>query len=160
MSVITTASLPQNELKIDLIDIGRATPVTEKLLQVLHDVYNDAGKYTCHGETTHIIVLYDNSEVVGGALLRISNRIIVIKRLCVGLGNENSSHSSAIISYVVSTYSTYEIHITTTPEAVGIFLANGFIQRRRSLGCLCKKVKGMIHISWKPVKVVALIKGM
>jgi hypothetical protein len=149
-----------DSFKIELLDIGDSTPITERLLQVLQDVYNDAGKYTCHGGTTHIMVLYDNGKVVGGALLRISNRVIVIKRLCVGVENRNSIHTSTIIQYVISKYSTYEVHTTTTPESVTIFLANGFEQRRRSLGCLCKNVKGLLHLSWKPVKVVALIKGM
>jgi hypothetical protein len=66
--------------KIELLDIGDSTPITERLLQVLQDVYNDAGKYTCHGKTTHIMVLCDNGKVVRGALLRISNQVIVIKR--------------------------------------------------------------------------------
>lgn len=149
-----------DSFKIEILDIGDSTPITERLLQVLQDVYNDAGKYTCHGGTTHIMVLYDNGKVVGGALLRISNRVIVIKRLCVGVENRNSIHTSTIIQYVISKYSTYEVHTTTTPESVTIFLANGFEQRRRSLGCLCKNVKGLLHLSWKPVKVVALIKGM
>lgn len=37
------------------------------LLNVLLDVDNDTGCFACHGETTHIIVLYDNGEVVGDA---------------------------------------------------------------------------------------------
>jgi hypothetical protein len=150
-----------DSFKIEIIDIGKATPVTDRLLQVLQDVYNDSGKYTCHGGTTHIMVLYDNGKVVGGALLRISNRVIVLKRrLCVGVEKRNSIYSSSIIQYVISRYSTYEVHTTTTPESIVVFVANGFEQRRRSLGCLCKNVKGLMHLSWKPVKVVALIEGM
>jgi hypothetical protein len=74
-------------LMIELIDIGETSPVTDGLLHFLQDVYNDAGKYPCHDGTTHIIVLYDNDKVVGGALLRISSCVIVIKRLCIGVEN-------------------------------------------------------------------------
>jgi hypothetical protein len=123
-------------------------------------VCNDSGEYTCHGGTTHIMVLYDNGKVVGGALLRILNRVIVLKRLCVGVENRNSIYTSSIILYVISRYSTYEVHTTTTPESITVFVANGFEKRRRSLGCLCKNVKGLLHLSWKPVKVAALIEGM
>ena len=62
-------------LKIELIDIGEPSELTDKLLHVLLDVFNDLGTFACHGETTHIIVLYDNGEIAGGALLRVSMRV-------------------------------------------------------------------------------------
>jgi hypothetical protein len=100
-----------DSFKIELLDIGDSTPITERLLQVLQDVYNDAGKYTCHGGTTHIMVLYDNGKVVGGALLRISNRVIVIKRLCVGVENRNSIHTSTIIQYCLYFIFSWSKHV-------------------------------------------------
>jgi hypothetical protein len=123
---------PNVLFKIEILDIGKATPVTDRLLQVLQDVYNDSGKHTCHCGTTHIMVLYDNGKVIGGALLRMSNRVIILKRLCVGVENRNSIYSSRIIQYVISRYSTYEVHTTTTPESIAVFVANGFEQRTQS----------------------------
>ena len=65
-------------LKIELIDIAESSDLTEKLLNVLLDVYNEKGSFAYHGETTHIVALYDNGEVVGGALLRVSFRVVVV----------------------------------------------------------------------------------
>ena len=132
-------------LKIELIDIGEPSELTDKLLHVLLDVYNDLGTFACHGETTHIIVLYDNGEIAGGALLRVSMRVVVIKRLCVV--DVTTSHSSLIIQYVKNRYRASEIHSSPKEEASNLFTTNGFTVRRRR-GCLCKNKKGLTHLVW------------
>lgn len=108
-------------LKIELIDIAESSDLTEKLLNVLLDVYNEKGSFAYHGETTHIVALYDNGEVVGGALLT--------------------------LQFVMNRYRGTEIHSSPKDNAVNLFTSNGFVVSRRR-GCLCKIRKELTHLVW------------
>jgi hypothetical protein len=156
-----TSPMPDNAFlindsysKIELIDIRESSELTDNILRVLLDVYNDSGCFACHGETTHIIVLYDNEEIIGGALLRVSLRIVVIKRLCVV--DFTSFHSSVILQFVKERYIGNEIHSSPKDNAFNFFMSNGFVVSRRR-GCLCKSRKELTHLVWNPLRTIVRV---
>ena len=100
----------------------------------------------CHGNTTHMIVLYDEGVVVGGALLRSSPNVVIVKRLCTA--KENIDHIEIIIKYLQRHCSSMDLHISVSDDCLRTLGTYGFTKKNRSRMCLCKINKKMTHLVW------------
>lgn len=142
--------LDNPNFSVDVIDIVDSSITTENILVKLMAIYNDKVDSMCHGETTHMFVMYDQTIIVAGALLRVTSKCVVIKRVC-----SSPELALKIIQCLQYLYSNTELHLSAVEEKAIIYKEVNFTKRNRR-NCLCKQRKGVEHIVWnyKPSRVL------
>lgn len=145
--------LDNPNLRVNVIDIVDSSISTENILVKLMAIYNDKIDSMCHGETTHMLVMYDQTIIVAGALLRVTSKCVVIKRVCSCVTSPELALK--IIQCLQYLYSNTELHLSAVEEKTILYKEVNFMKRNRR-NCLCKHRKGVEHIVWnyKPSRVV------
>lgn len=74
--------LDNPNLKVNVIAIVDKSVSTDNILIKLLAMYTGKVDSMCHGDTTHVLAMYDSTIIVAGALLRVTDKCVVIKRIC------------------------------------------------------------------------------
>jgi hypothetical protein len=138
--------LEDPNLRVEMIDIIKPSVLNEGILVDLMAIYNEKAGYTCHGGTTHMLVMYDCDVIVGGALLRLTASSVVIKRLCTMI--TLPEHSSKIVRCLQYFYPESEVHVSANAETSQFYSDHNFSKRNISHRCLCKSKRNMTHLVW------------
>jgi hypothetical protein len=141
-------SLAPANMRLEIVDIVGSSPeIVDGLLQQLMVIFNNGAGFTCHGDTTHIVLLYRSGTVVGGGLLRVATTTVAIKRLCT---NERE-HPSIIIRFLQERYKEKELHANPERGIVDFYLEHNFTRKSRTRRCLCKYSIKLSHLVWRGV---------
>ena len=125
--------------RIDFIDSNHSEEV---LLQLLA-IYDDRAVFTNYGDTTNIAVLYISDILVGGALVRMTANLVIVKRMCTS----DQQHSVIILQYLTEMFAGKEMHINVHLRSIAHYLALGFVKKNRSAKCMCIQRKFFSHLS-------------
>ena len=114
------------------IDIVHIDATRDQMLQQLLIINDDDAVNANYKETTNILLLYNSDVVVGGALLRVTENLIIVKRMYTTI----SDHSVIIMRFLIKTYGGIEFDF---------FKKNQCIKRS--------------HLAWSP-RMPAIDEGM
>jgi hypothetical protein len=124
------------------VDITTASATTDLLFDVLLAIYDGQAGLICHNRPTNLIVMYESTLIVGGALLSVSPTTVIIKR------QYTSNTASRIVSYLQNFYSNLEIHVSANSKTLPIYIEHNFIKKNRSVRCLCISRRFASHLVW------------
>ena len=112
-----------NNMRINIVDIDATG---DQMLQQLLVIYDDDAVYANYKETNNILLLYNSNVVVGGALLRVTKNLIIVKRMYTSV----PEHSVMIIRFLLKTYHGIEFN---------------FFRKKRSGRCMKRS-----YLAWSP----------
>ena len=138
--------LENPNLRVDVIEIDDLSFSSGNISVKLMEIWNDASGFMCNGATTHALVMYHYGMIVAGALLLVTDKCVVIKRVCV-TNLTPHEHTLKIIRCLQRTYSTTELHISVHENESGFYSEINFVKRHRK-NCSCKHSKHMDHTVW------------
>ena len=115
----------------------------DNILVQLMAIYNGKIDSMCHGETTHMLVMYDQTIIASGALLRETSKCVVVKRVCSSITSPELAMK--IIQCLQYLYSNTELHLSVAEEKAVLYKEINFTKRNRR-NCLCKHRKSVEHI--------------
>ena len=116
--------------------------ISADILPQLLDIYDDKAATSNYGNTTNVVVLYMNDLVVGGALVRITTNLVIMKRMCIS----DQHHSVIILQYLSEMFHEMEMHINVHVSSIPHYRSLGFEIRYRK-NCNCAKRPSFSHLT-------------
>ena len=138
--------LENPNLRIEVIDIADLSFSSGNISVKLMEIWNDTSGFMCNGDTTHTLVMYDSGMIVAGALLLVTDKCVIIKRVCV-TNITPPEHTLKILRCLQRIYSTTELHMSILEDERRIYSEINFVRRHRK-NCPCKHSKHMEHTVW------------
>jgi hypothetical protein len=126
--------------RINLISVD--DQISEAILLQLLVIFDDRAAINNYGKTTNIVVLYKNDLVAGGALVRITANLVIMKRICIS----DQHHSVMILQYLSEMFNGMEMHINVHSSLIAQYRALGFAKRYRTK-CNCAKRLSFSHLT-------------
>jgi hypothetical protein len=113
-------------------------------------------KYSRSAAMTDIVVIYDVNDVVGGAFIRCTPKMVTVRQMCT----LNDVHSVAIVDFLIQKFDGIEIHLNVLCTTMHLYTNLDFVKRYRSRNCLCSNTKNISHITRVQKPPVVAAKGI
>lgn len=139
--------LENPNLRVEVLETADLSFSSGNISVKLMEIWNETSGFMCKGATTHTLVMYDCGMIVAGALLLVSDKCVVIKRVCI-TNLTPPQHTLKIIRCLQLIYSTTELHITVPEDETRLYNDMNFVVRRHRKNCSCKLNKHMVHTVW------------
>jgi hypothetical protein len=141
--------LENSNLSVEVIEIADLSFSSGNISVKLMEIWNDTSGFMCKGETTHTLVMYDSGMIVSGALLLVTDKCVIIKRVCI-TNITPPEHTLKILRCLQRIYSTTELHLSILEGEIRLYSEINFVRRHRK-NCDCKHSKHMEHIVWSNI---------
>jgi hypothetical protein len=127
-------------------------PTSDFILRKLSLLARDSVKIPRSNATTHIVVVYDINDIVGGAIIRCSPEMVIVKQMCTS----NDEHSKSVVKFLRCEFDNIEIHLNVLCTTMHLYKDLDFVKRYRTK-CKCGRTNNISHMTWVPR---ALLKGI